>query len=199
MQEQGIIACAKHFPGHGDTRVDSHLELPVVEEDPDRLLSRELLPFKASIQAEVGTIMTAHVLYPAFDEDYPATMSERIQSRILRKKLGFKGVLISDDLEMKALRGRYPLEQQLEKATLATVDVFLACKEPLLQHQCWETLVYLQENDKFQDKAAIQSVKRVFYLREAFLKNRSPRPELSILGCEKHRELAIRVRVEGEE
>ena len=102
MQEQGIIACAKHFPGHGDTHTDSHLELPVVEEDPDRMIQREIVPFQAAIACGVGTIMTAHVLYPGFDEDDPATMSQKILKRLLREKLGFSGILISDDLEMKA-------------------------------------------------------------------------------------------------
>ena len=197
MQAEGIITCAKHFPGHGDTHTDSHLELPVVEEDPDRLMAREVLPFRAAIQAGVGTVMTAHVLYPGFDEENPATMSQKILRRLLREKLGFSQLLISDDLEMKAVRGKYPLDIQLMRATSATVDSFLVCKEAPLQHESWEQLIRIQEEDKMQEDGAIDAVKRVNALRERFLKNRSAAPEMSVIGCRQHAELALRIRAEG--
>jgi beta-N-acetylhexosaminidase len=195
MQESGLIACAKHFPGHGDTRTDSHLELPVVEEDPDRLLAREVAPFAAAARAGVGTMMTAHVLYPVWDEENPATMSERILRGILREQIGYQGVIISDDLEMKAVRGRYPLEIQLERANRATVDLYLACKEPQLQYEVWEGLIRLQEEDKRQDDLAVDAMARLRALRERFLIDRPPVPDLSVLGGA--RELALRIRAEG--
>jgi beta-N-acetylhexosaminidase len=197
MQEEGCIACAKHFPGHGDTASDSHLELPVVEKDPPDLEEIELPPFRAAVQAGVGTVMTAHVLYPAWDEKNPATMSSRILVRELREKLGFGGVLVSDDLEMKAVRGRYPLEDQLRAASEASVDVFLVCHELSLAWESWEGLVRLQEASKAQDDAAIDAVKRWNALRERFLKDASPQPELEVLGCPDHQMLAARARSEG--
>src|SRR3954470_6815466 len=96
LQAEGIAACGKHFPGHGDTSVDSHLELPLVEHPPERLREVEFLPFKAAIEAGVATIMTAHVLVPALDEQRPATLSKRIITGILRQELGFEGVILSD-------------------------------------------------------------------------------------------------------
>lgn len=197
MQEEGLIACAKHFPGHGDTRTDSHLELPVVEEDPDRLMEREIAPFAAAVRAGIGMVMTAHVLYPAFDEQWPATMSSRILGGILRKKLGYSGVIVSDDLEMKAVRGRYPLDMQLQRATAATVDLFLCCKEPQLQHEAWENLIRLQEEDKVQDQLATDSFRRIQAMRERFLKDRPAPPELSLLGCPAHQDLVMQIRAEG--
>jgi beta-N-acetylhexosaminidase len=199
MQDEGCIACAKHFPGHGDTLTDSHLELPVVERDVPDLEATELPPFRACVEAGVGTVMTAHVRYPAWDEEVPATMSPRILDGILRRRMGFGGVLISDDLEMKAVRGRYPLEQQLRLASVATVDVFLVCKELELQVQAWETLVRLQEDDKAQEDAAIDGARRWHALRERFLRDAPPVPDLDVLGCEAHRALALRARVEGGE
>lgn len=197
MQAEGCIACAKHFPGHGDTTVDSHLDLPVVEKDPPDLDQVELAPFRAAVAAGVGSVMTAHVVYPAWDEDRPATMSARIVRGQLRERLGHAGVVFSDDMEMKAVRGRYPLELQLREASAATVDVFLMCKELPLAHEAWEALVRLQEEDKRQEDAAIDSVKRWNTLRERFLKAAPPQPELSILGCPEHRMLAAQVRAWG--
>jgi beta-N-acetylhexosaminidase len=198
MQGEGCIAVAKHFPGHGDTSEDSHLHLPTVEKDPPDIEAVELPPFQAAIKAGVGAIMTAHVIFPAYDEKKPATMSSRIIDGVLRKKLGFGGVVFSDDLEMKAVRGRFPLEQQLADASLATVDVFLLCKEIELQHDAFELLVKLQESDKSQENACINSVKRWHALRERFLKSPPPRPGLDVLGCAAHLDLALRARAQGQ-
>lgn len=199
MQDEGCIACAKHFPGHGDTAADSHLELPVVEKEPPDLEQTELPPFRASIRAGVGTVMTAHVLYPGWDEQRPATMSTRILRDILRDRMGYDGVIVSDDLEMKAVRGRWPLEEQVRDASTATVDVFLVCKELDLQVQTFEALVRAQEEDKRQEDAAIDAVKRWNRLRERFLIGRPPQPGLDVLGCMAHQELALRARAEGAE
>jgi beta-N-acetylhexosaminidase len=197
MQGAGVIACAKHFPGHGDTATDSHLELPVVEKDPPDLEQVELAPFADAVAAGVATVMTAHVLYPAWDEEVPATMSSRILDGLLRKRLGFGGLLISDDLEMKAVRGRYPLEQQLRMASSATVDAFLACKELALQAECWEVLVRLQEVGKAEEDAAVDGARRVHALRERFFHARPPQPGLDVLGCGEHQDLALRARALG--
>src|SRR2546421_6350707 len=98
LQEAGIAACGKHFPGHGDTSADSHLELPLVEHPPDRLRRVEFVPFKAAIEAGVATIMTAHVLVPSIDDERPASLSRRIVFDLLRDELRYEGVILSDDL-----------------------------------------------------------------------------------------------------
>ncbi len=197
MQEAGCIACAKHFPGHGDTSVDSHLDLPIVEKEPPELDEVELPPFRAAIAAGVGTVMTAHVVFPAWDEDRPATMSSRIVRGQLRERLGYGGVIFSDDMEMKAVRGRYPLDLQLREASAASVDVFLMCKELTLAHEAWEVLVRLQEEDKRQEDAAIDADKRWQALRERFLKGGPPAMGLEVLGCPEHQLLAARIRAQG--
>jgi len=179
-QARGVLACAKHFPGHGDTATDSHLTLPTVEKDPPDLRHVELVPFVAAARAQVATMMTAHVLFPAFDEQNPATMSHRILHGLLREELGYEGLIVSDDLEMKAVRGRYDLEDQLEKACSATVDLFLVCSEPKLQVEVFEGLVKLQEEDKGQDRLAKDAMKRLKATRERFFRERSA-PPLSVL------------------
>src|SRR5262245_24419533 len=109
LQAEGIAACGKHFPGHGDTSGDSHHELPLVEHPPDRLREVEFRPFKAAIEAGVATIMTAHVLVPSLDESRPSTLSKRVVTEILRGELKYEGVILSDDLEMKAVAAQYPV------------------------------------------------------------------------------------------
>ncbi|HEX5473291.1 MAG TPA: beta-N-acetylhexosaminidase [Vicinamibacterales bacterium] len=127
LQQEGIAACGKHFPGHGDTSTDSHHELPVVEHDPDRLRAVELVPFAAAIAANVASIMTAHILVPALDEDRPATLSPAIVDGLLKKSLGYGGLVLSDDLEMKAISGRYGQAEATVAAVAAGCDAVLMC------------------------------------------------------------------------
>ena len=98
LQAEGIAACGKAFPGHGDTSTDSHHELPLVEHPPERLREVEFVPFTAAIDAGVATIMTAHVLVPSLDEQRPATLSKRVITDLLRDELQYEGVILSDDL-----------------------------------------------------------------------------------------------------
>src|SRR5437870_8912576 len=122
LQAQGIAACGKHFPGHGDTQADSHHELPLVEHPPERLREVELVPFRAAIEAGVATIMTAHVLVPALDETRPATLSKRLVTGFLRDELQYDGVIVSDDLEMKALANDYQVPESAVLAIEAGCD-----------------------------------------------------------------------------
>ena len=111
LQAEGMAACGKHFPGHGDTTSDSHFELPLIEHGPDRLEAIELVPFKAAIEANVAAIMTAHILIPALDEERPATLSPAVVDGLLKQTLGFRGVVFTDDMHMKAITGRYGLSE----------------------------------------------------------------------------------------
>ena len=196
-QARGVLACAKHFPGHGDTATDSHLTLPTVEKDPPDLRHVELVPFVAAARARVATMMTAHVLFPAWDEDNPATMSRRILHGLLREELGYEGLIVSDDLEMKAVRGRYALDVQLERACAATVDLFLVCSDPKLQVEVYEGLVRLQEEDSAQDRLARDAMRRLAATRERFFKGAPKPPPLSVLDG--YRELVARVAARGGE
>lgn len=196
-QERGLIGCAKHFPGHGDTAVDSHHDLPRVEKELPELREVELPPFRAAIEAGVGMVMSSHVVFPDLDEDYPATLSPRVLRGLLRDELGFRGVIVSDDMEMKAVRGRYPLTEQLEAATRATCDLFLFCHELELCWEAYEILVRLQEQDKTLHALAEDSERRLTELRETFLKRRPARPALHVVGSTGHQALAHRFKTEG--
>jgi beta-N-acetylhexosaminidase len=121
MQERGVAACAKHFPGHGDTALDSHLDLPVVDDRRDELLAGPLMPFRAAVEAGVAAVMTAHVLVPALDS-VPATLSEVVVTGLLRDELGFEGAVVSDALEMRAISARAGIEGGAVRALAAGVD-----------------------------------------------------------------------------
>jgi beta-N-acetylhexosaminidase len=140
QEESGVAACAKHFPGHGDTSLDSHKALPALPHGMERLEAAELPPFRAAVEAGVAGVMSAHVLFEAVDRQYPATMSHAALGAIVRGKMGFGGVIFSDDLEMKAMADHYALEEQLVRGVSAGVDLFLICHTPELQWKAVEIL-----------------------------------------------------------
>ncbi len=122
-----VLPCFKHFPGHGDTDRDSHLELPFVRHDAQRLSAVELAPFAAAVAWGAEMIMTAHVVFETLDPEYPATLSEKIISGLLRERMGYKGIVISDDLEMKAVAERYDSDEIAFRLLSAGVDMALCC------------------------------------------------------------------------
>jgi len=127
LQEAGVAACAKHFPGHGDTSQDSHLELPRLAHDRERLDRVELAPFRAAANADIAAIMTAHVIFEAVDARYPATMSSAVVRGVLRDELGYEGLVVSDDLEMRAIADHFGVEAAVLLGLQAGVDHFLIC------------------------------------------------------------------------
>jgi len=129
LEDAGVRGCAKHFPGHGDTAVDSHLDLPRVEHSLERLRAVELPPFRALIEAGVGMVMTAHLVAAALDGQ-PATLSAAWIDGVLRRELGFSGVVASDDLDMKAVADRFTVDQVVQGALGAGVDLLLCCRDP---------------------------------------------------------------------
>jgi len=125
MERAGIITSAKHFPGHGVTEVDSHGRLPIVDYTLEDLRERELLPFSAAVEAGVPTIMTAHILFPGIDDQWPVTISPAFIRGVLRTDLDFSGVVISDGLAMGALADNYDLDETLHRAIRYGVDIIL--------------------------------------------------------------------------
>ncbi|MGC9502310.1 glycoside hydrolase family 3 N-terminal domain-containing protein [Baaleninema sp.] len=125
-----VLATAKHFPGHGDTSVDSHYHLPTIPHDRDRLSQTELPPFQATIEAGVDAVMTAHLRVPAWDADNPATMSKRILTEQLRGNLGFEGLIVTDALVMGAIAKRYDANEAPILAIEAGADIVLMPSDP---------------------------------------------------------------------
>jgi beta-N-acetylhexosaminidase len=161
LHDAGVLGCGKHYPGHGDTHADSHLELPQVSHAEGRLRSVELAPFAQAAKAGIEAIMTAHVLYPAWDEKRPATLSRRIAHDILRDILGFTGMLVSDDLGMRAVADHHPVEELVIESLLAGVDHFLV-REPLeRQVRAYEALIKAGETKPAVRARIKESVTRV--------------------------------------
>ena len=134
LQAGGVAACAKHFPGHGDTSVDSHIDLPRLDLDLARLRQVEMPPFRASIEAGVVSVMTAHVLFPQLDETRPATLSREVMA-LLREELDYDGLVFSDDIEMQAIAGRFSVEESSLGALEAGVDSILVCSRADLREE----------------------------------------------------------------
>lgn len=124
-QAEGVLCCAKHFPGHGDTASDSHLELPLLPHSRERLESVELPPFRQAIRAGVASVMTAHLLLPSLDAERPATLSAAVLSGLLRQELGFDGLVVTDALVMEAIAGRYGAGEAAVLALEAGADLVL--------------------------------------------------------------------------
>lgn len=128
LHDGGVLSCGKHFPGHGDTDLDSHLALPTLRHDRARLDAVELRPFRAAAKS-VPSMMTAHVLFEAVDPSLPATMSHAAIESLLREEIGFEGAVFSDDLEMKAITARYSIEEAGVLAVEAGCDLLLVCSD----------------------------------------------------------------------
>ncbi len=129
VHSQGLLAAAKHFPGHGDTFVDTHRDIPVVDKDMDRLLTQELFPFQAAINSGVDMIMTSHIRFPHLDAQFPATLSQKILGDLLRKKMGFRGLVITDSMNMGAIKKHYSPEDASIRAFLAGADLIMLSEE----------------------------------------------------------------------
>jgi beta-N-acetylhexosaminidase len=134
LQSAGVAACAKHFPGHGDTSQDSHKALPRLPHALERLRAVELVPFAALARAGVASVMTAHVVFDALDPRRPATLSAPVM-RLLREECGYDGCVVSDDLEMSAVAEHFPLEEAVPAALGAGVDALLVCHKAEVQHR----------------------------------------------------------------
>ena len=195
LQDNGVAACGKHFPGHGDTSVDSHLELPLVEHPPDRLRRVECIPFREAIGAGVAFVMTAHVLVPSLDEEKPATLSPRIVQAILREELGYRGVILSDDLEMKAIAKTYEVPEAAVQAIVAGCDALLVCSgDAGVQAATLEALVHAVEDGRIAYKRLEDALKRLRHVKERFLAapvgtGRVQRLQ-HVLGCDAHQRIA---------
>jgi beta-N-acetylhexosaminidase len=165
LRAAGLAGCGKHFPGHGDTHADSHFTLPVVAHDEERLRRVELAPFAAAAHAGIESIMTAHVMYPAFDRSWPATLSRRILTDLLRVELGFAGVIVSDDLGMRAVADRHAIEELAVMSIAAGAD-HLIIREPWQrQRAAFEALVRAAQTSAETRARIEQSAARVATLK----------------------------------
>jgi beta-N-acetylhexosaminidase len=197
LQDAGLAACGKHFPGHGDTSTDSHFELPLVEHEPERLRAIEFEPFRAAVAERVAFIMTAHVLVPSLDEARPASLSPDIVQKLLRDELKFDGVILSDDLEMKAISAKYDVPDAAVEAIRAGCDGVLICSGDIdLQGRTLEHLVRAVESGRIPARRHDDAFARLQRAKQRFLLADRPGPGAriktlrGILGREEHQLVA---------
>ena len=192
LQSAGVAACAKHFPGHGDTSQDSHVDLPRLPHPLERLLAVELPPFTALARAGVAAVMTAHVVFEALDPARPATLSPRVLS-LLRERCGFAGCCVSDDLEMKAIAAHVPLEVAAPGAVASGVDQLLVCHTPAVQHAAIDLVRRAVEDGRLPRARLAEARGRV----EALLRWAGPPPDpaaaAAALRTRQHLALAARI------
>lgn len=169
LQDEGIIATAKHFPGHGDTNVDSHLGLPRISHDKEHVEKIELVPFKKAIKEGVKAIMTAHIIFDCYD-DVPCTLSYNVLTRLLRQELGFDGIIISDCMQMKAIDNLYTTTKGVVMAIKNGLDI--ACISHSLEKQV-DSLKALEQavlNGEISEKAIDEKVERILKLKSSIEK-----------------------------
>ena len=170
LQEEGVAACGKHFPGHGDTDLDSHHDLPVVRHEAARIREVELLPFRAAIDAKVATLMTAHVLYPAFDDEVPATLSASVVTGLLRNELQFDGLIVTDDMRMGAIGKYRDTAEASVQAVAAGCDMVLLCGDDVgRQMEVIEALIHAVEDGKLSERRVEDALAHQRCTKERFL------------------------------
>jgi beta-N-acetylhexosaminidase len=191
--KSNIISCAKHFPGHGNTLLDSHEDLPVEEADLERLDAVELVPFKRSFKARVDMVMTSHILFKKVDPDWPVTLSEIFLKKILREQCRFRGLIVTDDLDMKALANHYDRKAIPVRALKAGADLLLYCNEPESPPRAIEALTEALAQGQLSKSDLENSFKHIMDVKKEKIQHPDPMPfneAVKIIGSADHQKIA---------
>ncbi|MSP71349.1 MAG: beta-N-acetylhexosaminidase [Myxococcales bacterium] len=172
LHDNSVVACGKHFPGHGDTRQDSHEELAYSDADLERLRAVELIPFHAQFHKapNLDLLMTAHVMFPNVDSSYPATLSRVIMHDLLRTELGYKGLVVTDDLEMRAITDHYTMADVAILGLEAGIDLFMVCQTIDKQVELLEALLHQAETGDYPKQSWERGCQRVRDLKARHLR-----------------------------
>ena len=169
LQSRGVMAVAKHFPGIGRTTLDSHLELPVFDRDPESLEAFDLIPFRWAIEAGVAAVMLSHILYPSLDPEWPASLSRQVVAGLLRGRLGYEGVVVTDDLEMGAITGHYGFAESVRQVLRAEVDLALICHTAARVEEARDRMARrIAASEKVRRRHA-RSLERILQLKRKYL------------------------------
>jgi len=197
LHDYNVVACGKHFPGHGDTTADSHKELPVVEAPRERLEAVEFPPFRRAADAGIASLMTAHVLYKAMDGRLPATLSPEIITHLLRDQMQYDGVVLTDDLEMHAIVDHYGPGDAAVRAVVAGCDILLICKERDREIAAFEALEQAVASGTIDTARLDLSVARIQRMKQRYFLPYRPAVVSEaklIAGCRTHQALLESIR-----
>jgi beta-N-acetylhexosaminidase len=169
FQTNGIMSVAKHFPGIGRTTLDSHRDRPIFDANIDNMRACDLIPFQAAIACQASGIMLSHILYSEIDPKWPASISSKIANDLLRRQMGYDGIVMTDDLDMGAIRKYYDIETVIDQILLADIDITLIChKGPDISTAFTRILDRIQQNESFLEKGKA-SLKRIMNLKRIYL------------------------------
>lgn len=169
LQQKGIMAVAKHFPGIGRTTADSHFTRPLLDIDLEALEQTELIPFKAALEATVAGVMLSHIVYTGVDPDWPASLSERIAKNLLRRRMGYEGVVMTDDLDMGAVKKHYDITSVMQQIIQADIDIALIChKGPDIETAFGLILDALKASTSIHGRG-IASADRILKLKQSYI------------------------------
>lgn len=172
--KSGVVSCVKHFPGHGNTLIDSHLDLPVENANLERLESVEFIPFKKALKSRVPMLMSAHIKFPNIDPEWPATLSEIFLTQIVREKMRFKGIIITDDMGMKAMSAHFPADLLPVRALSAGADILLYCNEPETPPIALNAIQNAIDSNTLSKSLLEKSLERILECKNEYLKNPDP-------------------------
>jgi beta-N-acetylhexosaminidase len=190
--DEGLVPVAKHFPGHGRTPLDSHLVLPEVSAPLEDLERTELAPFRRALAVGCPGVMVSHVRYAALDPEWPASQSADVITVLLRRRLGFDGLVLCDDLEMAAVRSGWGAGPAAARFLVAGGDLALVCREASAQDEALREVARALECGALTSEAALAACERRVALRE-WVEETRPRPDLDVIGCAEHRELVSEI------
>ena len=187
LESAGVGACGKHFPGHGDTSQDSHLTLPRLPHSLERLEQVELKPFAAAARAGIPSLMTAHVIFEPLDPVHPATMSRAVLRGLLRERLGYDGLVVSDDLEMRAIADHFGVEETVERGLNAGVDHFLCCHTAEVAHRAIDSVIHAIERGIVSRETLAAANRRLQTFSQRYARPAlEDSPDLSVLRSDAH-------------
>lgn len=192
----GILTCAKHFPGHGNTMLDSHLALPIEDTDLKQLQERELIPFKKVIKSRVDMLMMAHILFPKIDPENPVTFSEKFIQQMVREEFRYKGIVISDDLDMGAMTTKWSVEEIPVKALQAGIEILLYCNEPNSPKIAIDSILAAITKGQLDKKYLEALHQKVLTLKKEKLSDPDPMPfseAIKVIGHPDHLKLAAAI------
>ncbi|BBO79035.1 glycoside hydrolase family 3 [Desulfosarcina widdelii] len=169
LQQRGVMAVAKHFPGIGRTVLDSHLALPDLDVDMAALTDVDLVPFAAAIANNVAGIMLSHIRYTTIDSIWPASLSPSVTADLLRGQMGYRGVVMTDDLDMGAIKPGYDIETAIKRILLSDVDIALICHKGPDIEAAWQTIHGAIAEDAGLKEKAKQSLQRILELKKNYL------------------------------
>jgi beta-N-acetylhexosaminidase len=193
LRAGGVLSCAKHFPGHGDATVDPHLDLPVFAGTMERLQAAELVPFAEAIAAGTTLVMTAHILLPKIDPENPASLSRKMLDGVLRREMGFRGVILADDLGMGAVAKRYGSGDAAVRSLSAGTDVAMLSHDWTAVAPAIDAVTQARDHGRFDAEEWRQSLERIERIC-GLAEPHDLQPPLSVLGCDEHRRLAAKLR-----